>query len=199
MVPADPYVAVVTGFQPAGRAPAPAPLDLLQDFVNTEIPEWSQDDLATPGALSGWLVERGLLDPRDAPASADAFIRARSLRSCLRSLALANTTGTPPGPDAKAGVAELGPLRFALAIGDDGVPKVAPAGEGDDRALAMLAAIAVASAQAGTWSRFKACRKDSCGWIFYDRSRNRSSNWCSMTICGNRSKTAGYRRRKTTA
>jgi len=58
---------------------------------------------------------------------------------------------------------------------------------------------AVASAQAGTWSRFKACRKDSCGWIFYDQSRNRSSNWCSMTICGNRSKTAGYRRRKATA
>ena len=48
----------------------------------------------------------------------------------------------------------------------------------------------------GTWSRFKACRKDTCGWIFYDHSRNRSSNWCSMTICGNRSKTAGYRRRE---
>ena len=198
-MPADPYLGVVTGFQPAGRAPAPAPLDLLQDFVNTEIPEWAQDDLATPAALSAWLAERGLLDPRDGPASADAFLRARSLRSCLRSLALANTTGIPPGADATAGVAELGPLRFALAVGDDGAPTLAPAGEGVDRALAMLAAIAVASAQAGTWSRFKACRKDSCGWIFYDQSRNRSSNWCSMTICGNRSKTAGYRRRKATA
>ena len=107
-VPADPYLGVVTGFQPAGRAPAPAPLDLLQDFVNTEIPEWAQDDLATPAALSAWLAERGLLDPRDGPASADAFLRARSLRSCLRSLALANTTGIPPGADATAGVAELG-------------------------------------------------------------------------------------------
>jgi predicted RNA-binding Zn ribbon-like protein len=190
----------MTGFQPAGRAPAPAPLDLLQDFVNTEIPEWAQDDLGSPAALSAWLVERRLLDPGAAPASPDAFLRARTLRSCLRALALANTTGRPPEPaTAAAALGDLGPLRFGLAIGTEGMPTIAPAGEGVDRALATLAAIAVASAQAGTWSRFKACRKDTCGWIFYDQSRNRSSNWCSMTICGNRSKTAGYRRRKATA
>jgi predicted RNA-binding Zn ribbon-like protein len=105
----------------------------------------------------------------------------------------------PTGPDAiGVSLAELGSLRFALAIDGDGAPALAPAGEGVDRALAALAAIAVASAHAGTWSRFKACRKDTCGWIFYDRSRNRSSNWCSMTICGNRTKTAGYRRRRAT-
>jgi predicted RNA-binding Zn ribbon-like protein len=188
----------VTGFQPAGRVPAPAPLDLLQDFVNTEIPEWAQDDLGSPAALSAWLGERGLLDETAEPASAEAFLRARTLRACLRALALANTTGLPPEPDAEA-LAGLGALRFGLAIGNDGLPTLAAAGEGVDRALATLAAIAVTAAQAGTWSRFKACRKDTCGWIFYDRSRNRSSNWCSMTICGNRSKTAGYRRRKATA
>ena len=44
--------------------------------------------------------------------------------------------------------------------------------------------------RAGAWRRMKACRKESCGWLFYDRSRNRSVNWCSMTICGNRTKTA---------
>jgi predicted RNA-binding Zn ribbon-like protein len=190
----------VTGFQPAGRAPAPPPLDLLQDFVNTEIPEWAQDDLGSPAALSGWLGERGLLDRDSEPTSSEAFLRARALRSCLRTLALANTTGLPLEPGAvAAALAELGPLRFGLAVGSDGSPTIAPAGEGVDRALATLAAIAVASAQAGTWSRFKACRKRTCGWIFYDQSRNRSSNWCSMTICGNRSKTAGYRRRKATA
>ena len=190
----------MTGFQPAGRAPAPAPLDLLQDFVNTEIPEWAQDDLGSPAALSAWLVERGLLDAGSPPPSPEAFLRARALRSCLRALALANTTGAVPEPAAAAAaLAELQPIRFGLAIGDDGAPTIAPAGEGVDGALATLAAIAVASAQAGTWSRFKACRKDTCGWVFYDQSRNRSSNWCSMTICGNRSKTAGYRRRKATA
>ena len=197
---ADPYVGVVTGFQPAGRDPAPAPLDLLQDFVNTEIPEWAQDDLGSPAALSAWLVERGLLDPAPGlPPPRPFSVPGRCGRACGRSRSPIPPACPPEPAAAGAGVAELGSLRFALAIGDDGAPTLAPAGEGVDRALATLAAIAVASAQAGTWSRFKACRKDSCGWIFYDQSRNRSSNWCSMTICGNRSKTAGYRRRKATA
>ena len=180
------------GFQPAGRTPAPAPLDLLQDFVNTEIPEWAQDDIGSPAALAAWLVGRGLLSP-DAPVSAEAYLRARALRSCLRALALANTTGLPPAP---AVLAEVGTLELTVALGADGEPVLAPAGDGVDRALTHLASIAVAATRDGTWSRFKACRKPSCGWIFYDLSRNRSSNWCSMTICGNRTKTAGYRRRK---
>ena len=130
----DPYLGVVTGFQPAGRAPAPAPLDLLQDFVNTEIPEWSQDDLGSPAALSAWLVERGLLDADAGLVAPEAFVRARTLRSCLRSLALANTTGQAPEPgDSAASVEELGALRFVLAVGDDGAPVIAPAGEGVTR------------------------------------------------------------------
>ena len=68
------------GFQPAGRAAAPAPLDLVQDFVNTEIPEWARDDIATPELLAGWLRERSLLGP-DEPVSADDFVAARELRS----------------------------------------------------------------------------------------------------------------------
>ncbi len=42
----------------------------------------------------------------------------------------------------------------------------------------------------------KACPDAHCGWLFYDASRNASSTWCSMSICGNRTKTAAYRRRK---
>ena len=57
--PTSPRLALVTAsFQPAGRSPAPAPLDLLQDFVNTEIPEWAQDDIGSPAALADWLVGR---------------------------------------------------------------------------------------------------------------------------------------------
>ena len=190
------YAGPVTAFQPAGRSPAPAPLRLLQDFVNTEIPEWGQDDIGSPAALAGWLVERALLEPAVAVTPED-FLRARGFRSCLRTLALANTTGHPLTADARDECAqELGRLVFACGLGPDGEPSFAAAGDGVDRALARLASIAVAATQDGTWARFKACRKSSCGWVFYDRSRNRSSNWCSMTICGNRTKTAGYRRRR---
>ena len=190
------YAGVVTSFQPAGRSPAPEPLDLLQDFVNTEIPEWAQDDIGSPAALADWLVGRGLLEPDD-PVTPEAFLRTRAFRSCLRALALANTTGIAPAADVRdACVEELGPLVFVLGLGPDGEPSFTPAGDGIDQALGRLASLAVTATQDGTWSRFKACRKDSCGWVFYDRSRNRSSNWCAMTICGNRTKTAGYRRRR---
>jgi predicted RNA-binding Zn ribbon-like protein len=191
-----PYRGVVTAIQPAGREPAPAPLDVVQDFVNTEIPEWAQDDIASPAALGAWLEGRGLLEP-GTPVAAEAFLRARALRSCLRDLALANTTGqrlpieTGPGR-----TDELDGLRFGFAIGPDGEPRLVPVGDGADRALAAIVSIAAAAARDGSWRRLKACRKEGCGWVFYDHSRNRSSNWCSMTICGNRTKTAGYRRRK---
>lgn len=188
----------MTALQPAGRTPAPAPLDVLQDFVNTEIPEWYRDDLASPSELSAWLVAHDLLEPTN-DVSPEAFLLARALRSGLRALALANTTNRPPAPEERAmRSAELAGLRFVFEIGADGKPRIAPAGGGAERALATLVSIAVEAVRDGTWSRFKACRKASCGWIFYDRSRNRSSNWCSMTICGNRTKTAGYRRRQVT-
>lgn len=43
--------------------------------------------------------------------------------------------------------------------------------------------------------RLKQCGH--CGWLFLDRSRNRSRLWCDMAVCGNRTKAGRhYRRRK---
>jgi predicted RNA-binding Zn ribbon-like protein len=42
----------------------------------------------------------------------------------------------------------------------------------------------------------KACARESCRYVFFDHSRNRSGRWCSMQVCGNREKTAAYRARK---
>ena len=48
----------------------------------------------------------------------------------------------------------------------------------------------------GTWERLKACERDVCRWAFYDHSKNRSSHWCSMAVCGQREKNRrAYRRR----
>ncbi len=35
-----------------------------------------------------------------------------------------------------------------------------------------------------------------CGWLFIDRSKNRSRIWCDMAVCGNRQKAAKHYRRK---
>ena len=44
-------------------------------------------------------------------------------------------------------------------------------------------------------ARLKICAN--CGWLFLDRSKNRSRMWCDMAVCGNRVKASRhYRRRK---
>ena len=184
------------GFQPAGRAAAPPPLDLVQDFVNTEIPEWFRDDIATPELLAGWLRDRGLLEPGE-PVGGDDFVAARELRSALRSLALLNTTGEAADDELRARLASAFSaceLRVEADVSGRLVPVAA--GPPARRALAEIAAVVLEAQATGTWGRLKACRKESCGWLFYDGSRNHSSVWCSMSICGNRVKTASYRRRK---
>ena len=42
--------------------------------------------------------------------------------------------------------------------------------------------------------RLKICGQ--CGWLFLDRSRNRSRAWCDMAVCGNRVKAGRHYRRK---
>jgi predicted RNA-binding Zn ribbon-like protein len=183
------------GFQPGGRAPAPAPLDLVQDFVNTEIPDWHRDDISTPEALEAWLRERGLIGDGHS-VDGDAFVAARSLRAALRRLALANTIGTPLAPEHRDAVdAALSPFPLVVRSAEDGVG-LAPGGSGAMRALAAIVAVVAEARAAGAWERLKACRQETCGWLFYDTSRNRSSSWCSMQVCGSREKSKAYRDRR---
>lgn len=44
--------------------------------------------------------------------------------------------------------------------------------------------------------RLKECDDDGCGWLFVDHSKNGSRRWCSMEICGSRSKMRAHYRRK---
>ena len=59
----------------------------------------------------------------------------------------------------------------------------------------VLGVLAVARID-GTWDRLKACPNDRCRWLFYDHSRNGSRTWCSMDVCGARSKMRAYRARR---
>ena len=49
----------------------------------------------------------------------------------------------------------------------------------------------------GELERFKACQ--SCGWCYYDTTKNRSRRWCDMALCGSREKVRAYRARKKAA
>ncbi len=184
------------GFQPGGRAPAPPPLDLVQDFVNTEIPDFAHDALATPAEVESWLRARGLLEG-DEPVEPGDFVAARELRAVLRELALLNTTGETPRDALRTRFdAALEDVVLRPMLGPDGAVVLARAGSGASRALGSIASVVLEAQAVGAWRRMKACRKEGCGWLFFDSSRNCSSSWCSMSICGNRSKTTAYRRRR---
>ena len=65
-----------------------------------------------------------------------------------------------------------------------------------DVAVGTLLVIAVRAMIDGRWRRLKACPGEHCGWVFYDHSRNNSSRWCSMAVCGGRTKARSHYRRR---
>ena len=132
--------------------------------------------------LPDWLAERGLVR---------AERRARALRGALRALVRANN-GVPLDDEAVATV-NAAARRVSLQVDSTGSVTVATDGDALDRVVA----IALGAMLDGSWGRLKACRN--CRWSFYDKSPNRSGRWCSMQLCGNRTKTRAYRRRKTAA
>jgi len=44
--------------------------------------------------------------------------------------------------------------------------------------------------------RIRQCEAPDCSWLFLDRSRNRSRQWCTMEDCGNVSKVRRFRQRR---
>jgi hypothetical protein len=169
----------------APTPPAPGRLALVERFCNTVDPEHGREVLFEPAALRRVLVDLGLLDPAAEVGAAD-LAAALDLRVRLRSLALANN-----GVETEASLAaEL------VARVDADSASLEPPRRDVRGALAELVGIVYTAKADGTWPRLKACRSDVCGWLFYDRSRNRSGVWCSMAVCGNRTKTRAYRARR---
>jgi predicted RNA-binding Zn ribbon-like protein len=165
------------------------PAELIEAFCNTRKLEEGVDVLD-----AGWLVDHGLL-PAGSRLGAEELARARAVREALRQLALANNGhGTAA---AEAGrVVDRQARRSGLAVRFTPYAEVKPATHGADGALGRVLAATAAAMGDGTWRRLKACHAETCRWVYYDRSRNESRRWCSMEICGNRSKARSYRVRR---
>jgi predicted RNA-binding Zn ribbon-like protein len=177
----------------ADAEPAPGRLRLLQRFLNTVAPEWNQEMLHSPQSLRAVLADLNLVSAA-APVSEADLRRALEVRGALRALTLANNGVRPAlGADQVIEQATAGRLGIRIV---DGLPRVVGTEPGVAGAFATLTAIVAEAAAAGTWPRLKACPAEACGWVFYDRSRNRSGRWCDSTVCGNRAKTRAYRRRR---
>ncbi|MEO7428964.1 MAG: CGNR zinc finger domain-containing protein [Acidimicrobiales bacterium] len=169
----------------------PAEIDLVGAFVNTSDLQDGSDELSTPVALGAWLVGAGLVEP-GTPASGRDLRLALRLRDALRGELAGHHAGetSPEATAAFEGVCCDLPLK-ATCSGSG----LTSASSGVRGALGELVAAATTARIKGSWRRLKICPADDCGWAFYDPSRNRSKRWCSMEVCGNRSKVRAFRDR----
>lgn len=167
-------------------ATAPGRLELVRRFANTLDEEHGREALHSPEQLRKLLVELGLLD-RGVRVSHGDLARAHALRDRLRELALANNGLTTRFASLEANLV----VRVHAGGG-----ALVPHGRDVEGAFGDLVGIVYTAIADGTWPRLKACRRDVCRWLFYDRSRNRSAVWCQMSVCGNRTKTKAYRARR---
>jgi predicted RNA-binding Zn ribbon-like protein len=177
--------------EPADR-PAPGELELIRRFVNTLDIDKGTDALEHAEAAVAWLADADILPPGSRFGAGD-LTRILRVREAFRAVLLAKAARTH-ADDAVAvlnGAAADARVSIQLSSPSMAVPVVGVSGI--QAALGRLVAITFEAMMAGTWTRLKACPADGCHWAFYDQSRNHSSRWCDMGLCGNRAKRETFR------
>ena len=171
--------------------PAPGQLERARRFINTVNHLHAREYLPDGGEFRRICLELGLPDP--GRVTAPQLARVKEVREALRALAAAHNDGpSAPSTAALARQARRSGLRVSFA--GDAAPIVVE-GSGTDRVLGAVLTLIAEAMRDGHWQRMKACRNPHCRWVFYDHSRNRTGIWCSMRICGNRSKVRAHRAR----
>lgn len=179
--------------QPGARTPAPEPLVLVQDLVNTVDLELERDQLRSPADLASFVAEHGLR----LTFSADDLTEVLEFREAVRDVCQAHAGVDVPAASVAVLERRLVRAPLRLALGDDGSAVVQPAADlsGLDALVARMAADIAGAVVDGTWRRLKACAADTCRWVYYDRSPAGRSRWCTMALCGSRNKMRQYRAR----
>ena len=180
---------------------------LCLDFANTaewHLSEHPTEHLTSYAELIAWARSINLLPDRAAqqllrtanmkPAeAARVLIRAVALREAIYHIFTAVAGGISPSAGDQATLnAELGRSlaqshlvwnKANFAWGRQGV-------DGDlDQVLWWVLRSATDLLTSENIKRVGVCADDrGCGWLFYDTSRNRTRQWCSMRGCGNRAK-----------
>ncbi len=160
--------------------------------------EWAEQRAATAvldipdEARPAVQAEVGALAGPTDPSPED-LDRARAIRDALLALLL-DPDGASAARAALQRFASGLPLR--VHVTSSGRVGLEPTSTGP-LAIAARALVLAHDAMAdGTWDRLGACRSDDCGWVFIDRSKSHSRQWCSMGECGSRAKARAYRARR---
>lgn len=179
------------------------------DFINTDLVMNGQptDLLSSFQDLVGWLVQAGLLTEKDAARiegggdhhAMETLKQAKAFRSTMRNMAerLAARKPVPQGALALINQLLRHRIGYAQVTRRNGMfERRYEAGfEDANHVLGLLAEAASDLLCTCNLSLVKQCQNPTCVLFFYDTTKNHARHWCSMDLCGNRSKVAAHYRR----
>jgi predicted RNA-binding Zn ribbon-like protein len=181
------------------------------DFINTQlvVSERPVDLLASFSDLVDWLVRAGRIAADEEKnikregarqgKGAETLALARAFRAMLREMVERIAARKPVPEAALQAINEL--LRQRV-----GYPQLTRRARGFERTylaesensnqlLGVLAEVASDLLCTCDLSLIKKCQNPSCVLFFYDTTKNHARHWCSMSMCGNRSKVAAHYQR----
>jgi len=181
------------------------------DFINTQlvVNERPVDLLATLSDLVAWLVQVRLLTDDEAKKierqwggqakGTQTLEQARAFRITLREMVERIASDRPVPQAAIEAINDL--LRYRI-----GRPQLTrrkgkferefqAESQDANQLLGLLAEAASDLLCTCDLSLIKKCQNPACVLFFYDTTKNHARHWCSMSLCGNRSKVAAHYRR----
>ena len=186
---------------------------LALDFTNTESGRGGAehlDHLQTATDLVVWSVHAKIVGEKDAALARRVvkdqnkqarhlIARGRLLREMIYQINSNVVAGKPPAKkllhSLTATHAEMLATATLTPHGDNYKWAWHPKTE---LAAAILGPIALSALNLlvdADLSRIKQCHGNHCGWLFFDSTKNKSRQWCDMSVCGNRAKASALRAR----
>jgi len=182
------------------------------DFINTSIVCAGEpvDLLAGFPNLMAWVKQAKLLAAEDAQklerrgteesTGARILEEARAFRKTLREMVERIAAGRPVPQAAVEVINEH--LRYRIGYsqvtgkGRHFEKAFRDASQDANRLLTVLAGQAADLLTTSDLALIKKCQNPACVLYFYDTTKNHARHWCSMSLCGNRSKVAAHYRRQ---
>lgn len=177
--------------------PAPGDLELVRAFLSLHDHEMGNPDGLPPSleSLRWWLTSKALVED-------GKHIKDQDLAWALRvrdALTTKVRENMGEAPDTLAieflnRAAEQTGLRVCFGCSDETPIHVDATGVRG--AIGKILGSAFLAELDGRWERFRVCHDPGCSAVFFDRSKNQSGKWCSMSSCGNRAKVRAFRERQ---
>ncbi len=186
---------------------------LALDFTNTESGRGGVkhlDHLQTAADLIKWASHAKIISARDAvllqravkgqsKLSRHLITRGRSLREIIYRVNSCVIAGRQPADKLLRSLTATHAEMLAVATltlhADNYMWTWDPKSELTAAILGPITVSALTLLIQSDLSRIKQCSGNHCGWLFFDGTKNKSRQWCDMSVCGNRAKASALRAR----